>query len=299
MKNTLIAFLSLILVAACAGSPPGPVKTEYVILSPLPQQKSPSVASTTSLEELIEAPDLSAFISIWNSGDLELIRSLYKAEARYFNDTDITDFYKQKPVDVLVRSKAFSQKVKDQGENSLKIIGKPFGIYDKLTAFQYERESSSGIQNGVTLLRFEDGKVLLQVDIPEQDDQSAIDAAEKFDLPELMRVWNEVDYDAAKSIYSPAATILSDEDLLQATWRDFKDPPKLNHLLKQFKGWNPEGIGKPLQVGNIILFPWHWYEKDFPVGFGLRVIQVDEGGISKDIRFVIRPWETSKPFLTP
>jgi hypothetical protein len=193
----------------------------------------------------------------------------------------------------------FSQKVKDLSGSTIKILGEPFGIYEKLAAFQYARESSKGIEKGVTLLRFEDGKVLLQVDLPAHDDPGKVAYVENLDLQELLRIWNEADRSAAEREYEANAVVLSDEDLMEASWRDHQVPPTLQTLLYQFKGWNPEVIGEPIRVGDTLLFSWRWFDKDYPVGYGIRAIQAGESGITRDIRMVIRPWETSSTFMVP
>ena len=175
----------------------------------------------------------------------------------------------------------------------------PIRIYEKLIAFSYLRDTGMEPEEGVTILRLENGKILLQVDIPVSESPGTISAAENIDLQEVLRVWNEADLTSAKTVYQANAAVLSDEDLIQTPWRDYQTPPTLQALLFQFKGWNPQVVGEPIRVGDTLLFSWRWFDKDFPIGYGLCAIQAGEAGITKDIRMVIRPWETTSSFMIP
>lgn len=115
-----------------------------------------------------------------------------------------------------------------------------------------------------------------------------------------MKAWNDADVTAAENLYSESPVILSDEDLFQAPWRDFIHPPKLNQLLSQFVGWDPTVISEPQRVEDLVIFSWRWKIRDYPIGYGIRLLHYNDSRIVTDIRFAIRPWESNgRSFMNP
>jgi hypothetical protein len=270
--------------------------------TPTLEQKSSTVSPTPG--SILETIDLSDFVAAWNGGDVSKIRSFYTTDARFYSKADLQYLYQEQPIDVLVSDSSFTEQVANYEGMTLRIIGEPLMVYDKLVAFLYRWENQGEGYDGAALLRYEDGKIFLQTSLEsDQLTPNPLDGSsdvQELNLDDLMRVWIDSDSVAAQAFYSENAVILSDEDLAQAAWRDFSRPPKLNQLLSHFAGWGPTILGEPKRLGDLAIFAWHWQQFDYPLGYGVRLVHFQDGKIDTDIRYAIRPWEAKgKPFMEP
>jgi hypothetical protein len=186
----------------------------------------------------------------------------------------------------------------------MRVLGEPMMIYDKLVAFLYRWENDTEGYDGAALLRYEGDDIFLHSFIESDtltpnpvDDSSYV---QDINMDDVMRAWLDSDLVAAQEIYNENAVILSDEDLAQAAWRDHSTPPKIDRLLIQFSGWNPAILGTPKRIGDMVIFAWHWQAFDYPKGYGIRMVHLQDSQITTDIRYAIRPWEANgKPFMEP
>jgi hypothetical protein len=263
-----------------------------------------SILPSPTSETHLESADLSNFLTAWNSGDVEIIRSLYTQDARYYPESEMQNLYHQQPIDVLVSDPSFAEKVMAHDGMTLRILSNPMVIYKKLVAFLYRWENDFEGYDGAALLRYEDDKIFLHSYIESSqltpnpvDDTNYV---EDINMDNIMQVWVDSDQNAAQEIYDENTVILSDEDLAQASWRDFSVPPSTKQLLTQFAGWNPTIIGTPKRIGDLAIFAWHWEAFDYPKGYGVRLLHFKNLQITTDIRYAIRPWEADgKPFINP
>jgi hypothetical protein len=268
--------------------------------SPVSPTTTPSAVPETQMSTV----DLSEYTKAWNSGDINAIRSLYTADARYFSEEDLQALSDNEPIDVLVSSPKFAQQLERYQGKTMRIIDNPISVYGKLVAFTYRWEGPSDGYNGVALLRYEGNKIFLHSFL--NSDQLTTNQSgpstnsNEINLSGLMQVWKSGDSKSAKGIYSANSVILSDEDLAQAEWRDFSVPPKIDQLLSHFLGWNPVTDGTQSSVEDMAIFAWNWTIGNYPVGYGIRMVKHQESSIDIDVRYAIRPWETSgKPFMSP
>jgi hypothetical protein len=243
-------------------------------------------------------------VAAWNSGDIGAIRSFYTADARYYPEAEMQNLYHGQPIDVLVSNPSFVNQVARYEGMTLRILDQPMMIYDTLAAFLYRWENNTEGYDGAALLRYENGKIFLHSFIESsQLTPNPLDGSSyvrEVNLDDLMHAWNDSDLVAARDIYSEEAVILSDEDLAQAAWRDFSVPPKIDQLLTQFAGWNPTILGTPKRIGDLVIFAWHWQAFDYPKGYGIRMLHIQDSKVGTDIRYAIRPWEANgKPFMVP
>jgi ketosteroid isomerase-like protein len=260
---------------------------------------APAFASTEPVAQSpgaeLQTADLSDFVSSWNSHDVAKIRSLYTEDARYFPEQEMVNLKLERPIDVLVSGKTFEERVRLLDGLTLRILGDPLQVYEKLVAFAYRWENDAEGHNGAALLRYEGDKILLHADLissqasPNQPDASTYFADAQ--LNDLMQAWSRSDLQAAGQLYSEDAAILSDEDMLQVSWRDFPRPPGIEDLFAHFSGWEPRLWGKPLRIEDFVIFAWHWNVTEYPAGHGLRLLHYDGSKIVTDIRIAIRPWE--------
>jgi ketosteroid isomerase-like protein len=267
---------------------------------------APSTATIPSTESgsQVDIVDLSAFVSAWNTHDPSVIRALYTEDARYFTGDDLRKFQQEEKTNALVTNETFAEYIHRFDQFKMRILGEPIGIFGKLVAFAYRQENEGTGFNGVMLLRYEEGKILLNVDVisskqtlTQPDDSSQMT---EIDLGNLMQAWNNADVTAAQNLYSDTAIILSDEDLIQAPWRDFVHPPQLKNLLTQFADWDPITISKAMRLEDMTVFAWRWKSRSYPAGYGVRLLQYNDSKIVTDIRFAIRPWEgNGNHFLNP
>ncbi|NJD60509.1 MAG: hypothetical protein C3F13_13185 [Anaerolineales bacterium] len=273
---------------------------ETIIVPSIPE----SILASPTPKSHLEMADLSNFLTAWNSADVEIIRSLYTQDARYYPESEMQNLYHQQAIDVLVSDPSFAEKVVAHDGMTLRIVSSPMMIYSKLVAFLYRWENDFEGYDGAALLRYEDNKIFLHCYIEASqltpnpiDDTNYVDY---INLDNLMKIWADADQNAAQEIYSKNIIFLSDEDLAQASWRDFSVPPSTKQLLTQFSGWNPTIIGTPQRVGDLVILAWHWEAFDYPKGYGVRLLQYKDAQISADIRYAIRPWEADgKPFMSP
>jgi hypothetical protein len=256
-------------------------------------------------QDPITTTDLSAFTAAWSSHDVSQIRDFYTADARYFPESEIVKLENGQPIDVLVSEGAFQERVNQYQGFKMHVLSNPIKIFDKLVAFSYRWENESEGYNGMALLRYEGDKIFLHTEIisnqltPNQTEDSAY-YKDPVNLDSLMQAWNDADLVLAQTLYTENAAIVSDEDLAQAPWRDFSSPATISKLLPSFESWNPTILSQPVQLDDTVIFPWRWYNRDYPVGYGIRLIKYDGGEISIDVRYVIRPWEANgQPFMTP
>ena len=272
-----------------------------------PSTTSPTSVNATSTpipDTHLSMVDLSNFVSTWNSHDVQRIRTLYTNDARYYSEAEMQKLYQEEPIDVLVADPSFAERINSYTGLSMRILGEPLMIYDKLVAFLYRWENTTEGYDGAALLRLENNKIFLHSFIesdqltPNPKDPSAY--VKNIDLDPMMQVWNNGDPNAAQEIYNENSVILSDEDLAQASWRDFSAPPKINQLVAQFASWNPAILDKPKGIGDVAIFGWHWETFAYPKGYGVRLVHFKESQIITDVRYAIRPWEANgKPFMNP
>jgi hypothetical protein len=272
-----------------------------------PSTTSPTPENATSTpipDSHIETVDLSTFVSTWNSHDVQRIRTLYTDDAKYYSEAEMQKLYQEEPIDVLVTDASFTERINRYTGLSMRILGEPMMIYDKLVAFLYRWENSTEGYDGAALLRLENNKIFMHSFTesgqltPNPKDPSAY--VKNIDLDPMMEVWNNGDPNAAQEIYNENSVILSDEDLAKASWRDFSTPPKINQLVTQFAGWNPAILDKPKGIGSVAIFAWYWETFAYPKGYGVRLVHLKEYQIITDVRYAIRPWEANgKPFMNP
>lgn len=310
MKNrVLTAMVTLAFLAACSpnlptASPTIPPASPTPIPTQIPTSTIPPLPSVTPVPHL-ETADLTAFAAAWNSHDAVAVRAFYAPDARYFPEQELWNLEQEQPIDVLVWGGTFAQRVQARAGLKMRMLGQPLQVFDKLVAFIFRWENDSSGYNGAALLRYEDSKIYLHTELvsaqptPNQPDAST-SSADEGALSSLMQAWNAGDPQAAASLYLNNAALFSDEDLVQAPWRDFTQPPKINYVVAQFKGWDPAVLGQPLRLEDTLVFAWHWKKYDYPTGYGIRLVHYSGGVIDIDVRFAIRPWETDGGlFLNP
>jgi len=304
-KRALTALLVAAFLMACSANlqtaststpPPSPSPFPTATLSPVP--------SPTAVPHLGTA-DLSAFAAAWSSHEPAAVRAFYTPDARYFPEQELWNLEHEQPIDVLVDDETFAKRVQSQAGLKMRILGQPIQIFDKLVAFTFRWENDSSGYNSAAMLRYEEGKITLHAELvsaqptPNQPDAST-STADEGALNNLMQTWNAGDPQAAANFYVKDAALFSDEDLVQAPWRDFTQPPKINYVVAQFADWDPAVLGKPLRLEDTLVFAWHWKTRDYPEGYGIRLIHYNGSVIDIDLRFAIRPWETGGGrFLNP
>lgn len=303
VKRLLVAFSLIFPLAACATNGPGQTAVTSIppTNTPVP---TPSIDLTPTVESHLDHVDISAFMSAWNTHDVAVIRGLYGDSARYFTEGEANNLYNEGAIDPLVAHDAFAGQVRKYDGYRMQILQTPFGIFGKLVAYLYRWENDTVGYNGAALLRFEDGKIILHVDVVSSQQTpnpgNDPDQTSGINLDSLMKAWNDADVTAAENLYSESPVILSDEDLFQAPWRDFIHPPKLNQLLSQFVGWNPTVISEPQRVEDLVIFSWRWKIRDYPIGYGIRLLHYNDSRIVTDIRLAVRPWESNgQSFMNP
>jgi hypothetical protein len=317
MRKIILLVFILATLAACTKTPtmeavtptlvettPGSIQAaptvETIISTPITESTIPSPMP----ESHLDTADLSSYLAAWNSGEVEVIRSLYTEDARYYPEAEMQNLSQGQPIDVLVSDPSFAERVREHEGMTMRILGEPMMIYDKLVAFLYRWENEAEGYDGAALLRYENDKIFLhsfiqsdQLTPNPRDDSTHV---EEITLDDLMRAWVDTDYTAAQELYETDAVILSDEDLAQAAWRDYSSPAKLDRILSQFAGWKPTIIDTPKRIGDFAIFAWHWEAFDYPKGYGVRLVHFQDAQIGMDIRYAIRPWEANgKPFLSP
>ena len=253
----------------------------------------------------LQTADLSAFAAAWSSHDVAAVRAFYSEDARYFPEQELWNLEHEQPIDVLVADESLRWRVQAQAGMKMRVLGQPLQIFDKLVGFVFRWENDTSGYNGAALLRYEDGKISLHAEVlssqptPNQAEPGSSPADEAA-LNSLMQAWNAGKPQAAGQLYLENAALFSDEDLVQAPWRDFTRPPQLQYVVAQFAGWDPAVLGQPLRLEDSLVFAWHWKTRDYPQGYGVRLVHYAGGVIDIDVRFAIRPWETDGGrFLNP
>lgn len=315
----LILLIILVLVSGCAVAPsaqatikPSPIQAITALPTTLPTlvptpTPAPTALPTPTPDPNVQYVDLTAFVSAWNSHDSAKIRSLYWDEARYFTEPEMQKLKKEEPFKALVSEDAFLAEIQKYDGLTMRVLGTPIGIINKLIAFTYRWENAdkSGY-NAAALLRYEGDKILIHVDMVSAEltpaETSSLAYLSPASLDDLMKAWTENDLALGKQIYSEDPMILSDEDLAQASWRDFIHPPQLKNVLTEFKNWKPSVLTPPVRLGDLVIFAFRWnlVGITYPASFGVRVLHYKDSLIATDIRYGIRPWEKDgKEFMTP
>jgi hypothetical protein len=255
-------------------------------------------------ESIFDTVDLSSFIDTWNSGDTLAIRSLYASNGMYFTDEEIFKLKNQEPYSADVDDIKFTSHIEEFENLKIRIIGCPVSIYNKLVGFTFRCENDREGFTGVTILRYEGDRILIQVTsmnsewTPNQTYDSVY--FEPVDVTQLLTVWSSHDPDQAREYYSENAAILADEDLAKAPWRDFANPPTLDQVMATYGDWAPVTLNQPLRIGDRVILAWKWSVFPYPMGHGVRILHYNGTLVDMDIRYGIRPWETEgKPFLYP
>jgi hypothetical protein len=283
---------------------PGSIQTAPATETAVSPSNTQSFLPSPTSESYLETADLANFVSAWNSGEVEKIRSFYTQDARYYPESEMQNLHNQQPIDVLVSDPFFVEKVAAHDGMTMRILSDPWMIYGKLAAFLYRWEDDTEGYDGAALLRYEGDKIFLHSFIESSqltpNPADGTNYVEDINMDNLMQVWANSDQNAAQEIYTADPVILSDEDLAQAGWRDFSVHPGINQLLTQFSGWKPTIIETPKRIGDLVIFAWHWEAFDYPKGYGVRLVQFKDAHIATDIRYAIRPWEANgKPFMNP
>ncbi len=244
---------------------------------------------------LTDSIDLNAYVEAWNSGDTSLIKSLYTANALYYTDDEISALRNNAPFSAEVSNPVFTDRVNDYIGMKLRVIGCPVEIYGKLVAFSFRWENDRFGFSGVSILRFENDKIILQVSFFNYDwtPNQAIDSVyfTSIDLNPLFAAWSAMDPVVARQYYEEDAAILADEDLLKAHWRDFTTPPAIDQVIPFYGDWNPVTLNQPLRIGDLVILAWKWNVFEYPFGYGVRILKYTGNMVEMDVRYGIRPWE--------
>jgi hypothetical protein len=250
---------------------------------------------------LIDTIDLTAYVNAWNSRDTNFLMSLYNTNALFFNDNEIIALKNNQAYDALVSGVVFSHYLKDFQGMRLRIIGCPYKVYNKLIAFSFRWENNAIGYTGVSILRLENDRIQLQVNsmnpAPEPNQPHDSLYIENNNLDPLFEIWAEKDPEKTFLFYTENAVILSDEDLLKVSWRDFKNPPTVIEAINGYGDWNPIALNQPLRIGDRVILAWQWSVFEYPLGHGVRILRYLDDRVDMDIRYGIRPWEAEgKPF---
>lgn len=310
-KNyTLILFCIVFLSASCAAptpTAPAPTPTPTALPAALSTSTFPPVATPTeepnfevtpmiTTDQNLHTKDLSSFIDTWNSRNVQSIQALYSENARILTESEAAKLKNQEPVNLEVNEELIAAYLQTIPQSMiLRVIGEPVMVYDKLVAYTYRIEGETEGYNAAGLLRYEGDKIYQHVFLV--SDQLTSNAGSNNEpspeppIGQMMESWSAGDLTAASKVYAEDAIILSDEDIAQAKWRDFQTPPTLDQLFKQFSGWKPELISPPVQLEDMVIFARRWSIRSFPAGHGVRLVKLQDGLITVDIRYAIRPWE--------
>lgn len=301
-RSQAIVLLLCLWLAACAPArgtkpatePSAPPATPAPTATLLPRTVVPAPGPTA--DPRLQHPDLSAFVSAWNSRDLGSIRALYLDDATFWSAADAVALRAGETVDARVAADAFAARVEEYGGMRLRVLGEPVGVLGKVVGFAFRWENDREGYNGVSLLRYEGERILLQFYVvdgqltPNETGDSAYLQPATVDA--WAAAWGKgADPVLAAALYTENASVLSDEDLAQVRWRDFKQVPTVAEAVRQYGPWSAVAASQPVRAGNLVWFAWHWSTFTYPLGYGLRVLRYSGERIDLDIRFAIRPWE--------
>ena len=307
----LISICMILLTTACATPTPTPTAlppsvtaatlppaatSTPIVLPPPPTSTPTEVTTMPTSNPNLQTKDLSSFVEAWNSRDIQSIRALYSDNARIISESDAGKLGRQEPVDLTLNEELIAGCLQSIPETmKMRIVGEPMMVFDKLVAFTYRIEGETEGYNAAGLLRYEGDKIYQHVFVVSDNLTSNstpnTELSLKAPIDAMIEAWNQGDLQTASGLYSKDAIILSDEDLAQASWRDFQTPPTLKQLFNQFSGWKPAMDSPLVQMDDAVIFAWGWSIRNFPAGHGVRLVKFQDGMITMDIRYAIRPWE--------
>ncbi len=249
----------------------------------------------------VDSFDLATYVETWNSGDTLLIRSFYTANAYFFTDQEVIDLKNGLPYSAKITDPGFTDRLSEYSGLTMRIIGCPIAIFDKLVAFNFRMEDEREGFTGASIIRFENNKILLQVfAVNDNHTENQVYDSVYFtpvDLDTVFASWSAMDPVAALQYYDGEAAILADEDLLKVHWRDFTNPPSIDQSIPFYGDWNPVALSQPFRVGDLVLLAWKWNVFTYPLGHGVRILKYSHDKILMDVRYGIRPWEAQgQPF---
>lgn len=306
MKKWFVLIIAglLLLTNACSVNTPKPTATPMPTYTSVPT-KTPIPAETEGIEKentmvtpdpKVEAKDLTAFVDAWNSREVQRIYSLYTEDARVYTKAGLRKLMNGDSVEDAISPELISSflEATPLGMN-IHIQGSPISIHNKLVAFTYRLENATEGYNASGLLRYEGEKIYQHVFLVSENlssnDSPSTGSISDSTVGKMIEAWSLNDQQATAALYANDAVILSDEDIAKVPWRDFEKPPTLAQLLDQFAGWEPAQISPAISVDNTAVFAWRWGIRTYPIAYGVRLIEVEDGLITYDIRYAIRPWE--------
>jgi ketosteroid isomerase-like protein len=311
MRHKAITGLAIVLfsaiVAACspgagvtpdiqrATSAPTALEPDAVQAPEVVPSNTPGTGDTAYLETV----DLTAFAEAWSAGDIEQIRALYAPDATYLSAEEVVALH-HGPLPVQVGDEAFAERVRERQGLTMKILGEPIQVFDKLVGFPFRWQDGSSGFDGVALLRYEGGLIWMHTyatspeRTPNPPDEPIL---EPVDLDALMEAWSAGDAQAVRSFYTNGAGVFNDEDIAQSLRGRVLSAQQLagGHLAGEVVGnggeWGMTAVGQPVRIGDLVLSVWSWKAFDYPLGYGIRLLRYDGDKIDTDIRYAIRPWE--------
>jgi hypothetical protein len=303
----VLAFV-IVLVAACGpiaegtaevpetatSAPPTPGPGVAVNTAPVPSA-TPGTSSTT----VLETAELTAFAEAWSAGDIDAIRAFYTPDAVSLSAEQVVAL-QHGPVPVQVADEAFAEQVGEHQGLTMRILGEPIRVFDKLVGFAFRWQDGSSGYDGVALLRYEDGLIWMHTYAisSERTANPADDSVlTPVDLGPLMDAWSSGQAEVVQPFYTEGAGVFSDEDIALSLEGKVLSAEDLagGHLTSEVREnggpWGMTAAGQPLRLGDLALSAWSWKAFDYPVGYGIRLLRYEGDKIAMDIRYAVRPWE--------
>jgi cytochrome c553 len=239
--------------------------------------------------------DLSPLIAAWNDGDLEALQALYAENALLASVDDVAAIQRGEALPTSIDNGAFQYQQAALGGMRLRILGEPIAVADKTAGFTFRLEGDDSGRDGVALLRYEGGKIWLHIYALDPqltpNPPAGTSKLEPVSVDDLNATWTAVDLPAVASMYQEAAKVWRDEDLVSILTGSGAPLMSLEEQVRSRGPWGPAAVGDPVQIGNLVLFPWRWEAYDYPNGYGVRLLQYEGSRIATDVRFALRPWE--------
>lgn len=259
-------------------------------------EPAPPAAKANTLTELAMA---------WSSGDVQRIRAFYTADAAYVSTAGAIALQRAEPLRLGVFDETFPDRVAEYSGHTMRLVGQPLIVYDKLVGFAFRWEDAVQGYDGVALLRYEGDRILLHTyavsNEPTPNPPASADTLAAVDVTSLMETWSTGDASAVQDLYHKTDgvfAVFNDEDILLGLRGQVLTPAELagaylaSEVTTQAGPWGMQASGSPVRFGDFVLFAWNWKAFDYPAGHGVRFLRYDGRRIVEDIRYAIRPWET-------